>query len=70
MNIAELDLKEFGLKLAKKRIEKDMSAHAVSRLIGKNKNYIAMVEAGKINLSLKSFIEICQALEINPKDMF
>lgn len=66
----EIDLKEFGLKLAKQRIDRNISAHALSRIIGKNKNYMAMVESGKVNISMKSFLEICQVLEINPKDMF
>ena len=70
VNFTEIDLRELGLKFAKRRIEKNIAAHALSRILGKNKNYISMVEAGKINVSIKSFMEICQALEIDPRDMF
>ena len=70
INFEEIDLTKFGLKLAKHRIDKDISAHALSRLLGKNKNYISVIESGKVNITIKSLLEICQILEIDPKDLF
>jgi transcriptional regulator with XRE-family HTH domain len=58
------------LKIAQSRIAKNISAYALSTTLGKNKNYISRIESGSNNITLKALIEICQVLEINPKDLF
>ena len=48
----------------------NMSAYELSLLIGHHTSYINKVECGKINISLKSILQICEVLEIKPVDLF
>jgi len=65
-----MDLKDFGTSLAKVRIEKKISAYELSLRIGKDASYIHKVESAKINISMKAMLEICKALEIEPRELF
>jgi transcriptional regulator with XRE-family HTH domain len=65
-----MDLKEIGVRLAKKRIEKNLSAYALSLRIGKAPNYIHRVECGQTNISVKALLEICETLDIPPAELF
>ena len=65
-----MEFKELVNRLAKARIKKDLSAYELSLRIGRDASYISQVEAGKVNISMKTFLEICKALEINPKELF
>jgi len=65
-----MDINDFGIALAKIRTSKNISAYELSLRIGKSPNYIHKVETAKINISVKAMLEICQALEINPKELF
>jgi len=60
----------FGIKLAQLRMQKNLSAYELSLRIGKNHSYINRIECGKLNPSLKSILEICEMLEISPKELF
>jgi len=62
--------KDFGTKLTKIRIAKNISAYELSLRIGKDASYIHKVESAKINISLKAMFEVCSALEIQPKELF
>jgi len=61
---------EFGISLSKIRLAKNISAYELSLRIGKSPNYIHQIENGKINIGLKSILDICEALEIKPKELF
>ena len=65
-----MEFKDFGLKLARVRMSKGISAYELSLRIGHAPNYIHQVETGKNNLSLRAILAICEALEIEPKDLF
>jgi len=65
-----MDLKELGLKIAKIRIAKGLSAYELSLRIGKDTSYLYKVESGKINVSFTVLLDICKALEIEPKELF
>lgn len=65
-----MELKELGLRIAKIRTAKKISAYELSLRIDKAPNYMHKMELGKINVSFKTLMTICQALEINPKDLF
>lgn len=65
-----MDLKELGLKLAKIRNAKGLSAYELSLRIGKDTSYLYKVESGKVNVSFTVLQEICNALEIDPRDLF
>ena len=65
-----MELKEFGLKVAKFRIKANLSAYELSLRINKDASYICKVESGKINISLKAILKICEVLEIEPIELF
>ena len=47
-----------------------MSAYELSLKIDKDASYIHKVENGKINVSLKTILTICEVLEIEPVQLF
>ncbi|MDE6667828.1 MAG: helix-turn-helix domain-containing protein [Clostridia bacterium] len=65
-----MELKDFGINLAKLRIKANLSGYELSLMIGKNTTYIHKVENGKINVSLKVILQICEVLNIEPVELF
>jgi len=65
-----MDKNEIILKLAQARVSKNLSQYELSLRIGKSQCYIHEVEKGKSNLTLEAFLDICKALEIDPKNLF
>lgn len=61
---------DFGVNLARIRNESGLSAYELSLRIGKDASYIHKVESGKINISLKSILKICEVLNIEPVKLF
>ena len=61
---------DFGVNLAKIRMKSRLSAYELSLRIGKYASYIHKVESGKINVSLKSILKICEVLNIEPVELF
>lgn len=61
---------DFGVNLAKIRIKSGISAYELSLRIDKDTSYIHKVECGKINISLKSILKICEVLNIEPIELF
>ena len=61
---------DFGVNLAKIRMKSGLSAYELSLRIGKDASYIHKVESGKINVSLKSILKICEVLNIEPVELF
>jgi len=69
MEIKEPDLKALGLRISKLRESKGINASKMSLLLGKSRAYMCLVEAGKVNISLKALYDICQILGVQPKDI-
>jgi len=65
----ETALKNIGLKIAKARTEKGLAQHELSRMLGKYRSYANNVEAGRINISYYSLLEVCETLEISLIDL-
>lgn len=61
---------DFGANLARIRVKSGLSAYELSLRIGKDASYIHKVESGKINISLKAILEICNVLNIEPAELF
>lgn len=61
---------DFGVNLARIRVKSGLSAYELSLRIGKDASYIHKVESGKINVSLKSILDICEVLNIEPVELF
>lgn len=65
-----MEYKDFGVNLARKRVEAKLSAYELSLRIGKNTTYIHKVESGKINAGVKQILKICEVLNIEPVELF
>lgn len=65
-----MELKDFGVNLARARMKADLSAYELSLRIDKDPSYIHKVENGKINIRLKSILQICEVLQIQPAELF
>lgn len=65
-----LSKEEFGLRLAKLRECRGVSARQMSLEIGQNKNYINSIETGHNYPTMSNFFEICDYLGITPQSFF
>ncbi len=61
---------EFSVNLSRARTKANLSAYELSLRIGKNPTYINKVECRKINISLKTILDICEVLQIEPAELF
>jgi len=62
--------KEFGLRLARLREQRQVSARQMSLDMGQNKNYISSIESGNNYPTMGNFFYICCYLKITPKGFF
>lgn len=60
----------FGLRLARLRTKKGVSARDMSLSIGQNAGYINNIETGKALPSMSAFFFICDFLGILPSEFF
>jgi len=65
-----MELANFGLRVAKLRSDKRVSARDMSLGIGKCANYINKVERGKCRPSMETFFDICEYLGVTAVDFF
>jgi len=65
-----MKFEDFSINLAKERMAANLSAYELSLRIGRDASYINKVENGKINISLKMILKICEVLEIEPIELF
>lgn len=56
--------------MARIRIRSGLSAYELSLRIEKDASYIHKVESGKVNISLKAILKICEVLNIDPIELF
>ncbi len=68
--MAFTDENYFGIRLARLRYEKGVSARDMSLSIGQNHAYINTIESGKALPSLEGFFFICEYLGITPSQFF
>ncbi len=65
-----MELKDFGVNLARIREKAGLSAYELSLRIDKDPSYIHKVESGKINISLKTVLQLADVLGIAPETFF
>ncbi len=65
-----MEFRDFGINLAKIRVNANLSAYELSLRIEKDASYIHKVESGKLNISLKMILKICEVLKIEPIELF
>ena len=59
----------FGQKIKKRRKELDLTQEELAKISGLHRTYIAGIEAGKRNISLKNLEKLATALKVNPDDL-
>jgi len=62
--------KIFANRLASLRLKKGASAREMSLSIGQSPNYINKIEGEKTYPSMTVFFQICEYLDITPKEFF
>lgn len=60
----------FGLKLRQIRNDKHMSQEEFAWNIGVHRTYLGQVERAEKNITLKNIEKICNALGMDPKELF
>lgn len=63
-------LEEIPLRLSKLRTTKSVSARDMSLSLGQNVNYINGIENGRAYPSMEGLFNICEYLNITPKEFF
>lgn len=64
------DFEEFSKRISQLRLEKGVSAREMSLSLGQNESYINRIENGKSMPSLAQFFNLCDYLNITPKEFF
>lgn len=65
-----MELKDFGKRLSKLRINKNVSARDMSLSLGQSAGYINNIENGVNFPSMTMFFYICEYLDVLPSDFF
>ena len=65
-----MDRSSFGSRLYELRVSAGLSASELSSSLGQNPHYIYDLEHGHAYPSLPVFLELCEALSIEPADFF
>lgn len=68
--IDHAELKRIVGKFTWLRESRGISARSLSLKIGKSAGYIYELEAGRLNISLVGFLDLCEELGVSPKTMF
>lgn len=63
-------IEEIPMRLARLRIDKNVSARDMSLSLGQNVNYINGIENGRAYPSMEALFNICEYLGIAPKEFF
>ena len=63
-------LKEFGLKVQKRRKELGISQEELAYRAGFHRTYIGMIERAERNITLSNLKRLADALQIKIKDFF
>ncbi|MBQ8170838.1 MAG: helix-turn-helix transcriptional regulator [Oscillospiraceae bacterium] len=62
----EIDYKEVGKRMAKRRKELELKQYQVCEMINVNYKYISNLETGRSVPSLEVIMNICEALQVTP----
>ncbi len=63
-------LQAFGTRVRALRKAKQLSQEAFASAAGLDRSYMGHIERGEKNLTLLKIYQICDALDISPKDLF
>ena len=60
----------FGKILQDERKAKKISQEKLAKLSGLDRTFISLIETGKRNPTFTTILKICEALEIDPSELF
>ena len=60
----------FGKRLQEERKAKKISQEKLAKLTGLERTFISLIENGKNSQSFSTILKICEALEIDPSELF
>lgn len=63
-------MKVIGERIAVRRKELELTQEQLAKIIGKQRTSVANIEAGRQNLTIKTLLALCAALEITPSELF
>lgn len=64
-----MNKKQIGLNIKQKRLELGLSQAQLAELTQLSTVHISHIETGTGNMSLPSFLDICQVLQVTPNDI-
>lgn len=67
-NIYALD--KFALRISQLRLQKNVSSRSMSLSLGQSEGYINKIENNESYPTMKSFLYICEYLDITPMEFF
>jgi len=67
---ADSEIKKFGSKLRKIRIDKGMTMQELADISDIEYSQVSRIERGIISTSLSNIFAIAKAMEVDPKDFF
>jgi transcriptional regulator with XRE-family HTH domain len=67
--IPDLQLKPIGLAIQTRRLEQGLSQEALAEKINLCRTYISLIETKSCNFTMKIFMELAYALELNPSEL-
>ncbi|MDD5505073.1 MAG: helix-turn-helix transcriptional regulator [Candidatus Omnitrophota bacterium] len=65
-----LILEQFGAKVRKYRLKKDLSQEKLAELADLHRTYIGQIECGKRNIALKNIAKLAKALNVSVRELF
>ena len=63
-------LEQFGVKVRKYRLKKNLSQEKLAEIADLHRTYIGQIECGKRNVALKNIYKLAKGLNISAKDLF
>ena len=64
-----INLIEIGAKIGMHRKLKGLTQQQLAELCKLDRSSISSIENGKLNMTMRTFSNICQALKVNGKDL-
>lgn len=63
-------LKRIGINIKIARVLKGFTQEQVAEQLNKSTNFISLIERGKTGIGIKTIIDICNILDIEPNSIF
>lgn len=66
----DIELKKIGQRIKELRVEKKLTQSSLASLCDIDVRTIQLIEKGSMNMSLKVFFALSEALEVSPEELF